>query len=94
MATFTLGNTEAAARRKTTVTAFACVCIGLAIGTVAGLLTAPKSGKQLRQDVGRKLDDARDALGKLGEQAEELWERREDLAKAAEPVTRFLRRGA
>jgi gas vesicle protein len=98
MATFTFGKTELAARRKATMGAFGFMCIGLAVGAIAGLLTAPKSGKQLRKDMGRKLDDARDAMNKLGEQAEELWERGGELAEAAvkkaEPVARFLRRGA
>lgn len=96
MATFTIGKTELAARRKTTMNAFSFMMIGLAVGAVAGLLTAPKSGKQLRKDIGRKLDDARDAMEDLGEKAGELWERGEEFAEAvaekAEPVTRFLRR--
>lgn len=96
MATVTIGNTELAARRKTTIGAFGFMLIGLAIGAAAGLLTAPKSGKQLRRDMSRRLDDARDTINKLSEQAEELWERGGELAEAAakkaEPVARFLRR--
>ena len=94
MPTVTIGKTE----RRSTLGAFGFMLIGLAVGAVAGMLTAPKSGKQLRQDVGRKLDDARDAMGSLGEKAGDILERGGDLAEAAakraEPVTRFFRRGA
>jgi gas vesicle protein len=96
MATFTFGKTELAARRKVAMGAFGFMLIGLGIGAIAGLLTAPKSGKQMRKDVGRKLDDARDAVQNLSKQAGEIWERGEELAEAAarkaEPVARFLRR--
>jgi gas vesicle protein len=98
MATVTIGKTELAARRKTTMGAFGFMMTGFGAGLIAGLLTAPKSGKQLRKDMGRKLDDAREAMENLGEKAGEIWERGEEIAEAAakkaEPVARFLRRGA
>lgn len=95
--------------RNNTLTAIGYMIVGLGIGAAAGLLTAPKSGKQLRKDVGRRLDDAReimegrleearDAMQNLSKRTGEIWERGEELAESArrtaEPVARFLRRGA
>ncbi len=56
------------------------ILIGAAAGVVAGLLTAPKSGKETRKDIKnkatelkgaaeRKLKDAHTELGKLSDQA-------------------------
>ena len=99
----------ATSTRNNTLTAIGYMVVGLGIGTVAGLLTAPKSGKQTRKDVGRRLDEARDvvesrleeardAMENLSKRTGEIWERGEELAetarKKAEPVARFLRRGA
>ena len=96
-------------RRNNTLSAIGYMIVGLGVGCVAGLLTAPKSGKQLRKDVGRRLDDARDvmesrleeardAMETLSKKTGEIWERGEELAETArrkaEPVARFLRRGA
>jgi gas vesicle protein len=97
MATFSFGKSELAIRRKNhTFSALGYMVAGLGIGTVAGLLTAPKSGKQMRKEMGRKLEDARDAVENLSTKAGELWERGEELAEAArrkaEPVARYLRR--
>ena len=98
-----------ASTRNNTFTAIGYMIVGLGIGTVAGLLTAPKSGKQLRKDVGRRLEDARevvesrleearDAMESLGKRTGEIWEHGEELAETArrkaEPVARVLRRGA
>ena len=42
--------------------------IGTAVGVVAGILTAPKSGKETRQDVARKAREVKKAAGdKAGE---------------------------
>ena len=110
MATFSFGKSEFTTRRRNnTFVALGYMIVGLGIGAVAGLLTAPKSGKQLRKDVGRRLegardvvegrlDEARDAMESLGKKTGEIWERGEELAETArrkaEPVARFLRRGA
>lgn len=96
-------------RMNSTLTAIGYMIVGFGIGAVAGLLTAPKSGKQLRKDVGRRLDDARevvesrleearDAMETLSKRTGEILERGEELVETArrnaEPVARFLRRGA
>jgi gas vesicle protein len=72
------------------------MAIGLGLGALVGMLTAPKSGKQLRKDVQRKYDDAREAVENLGKRAGDLLERGEEMAEVArqkaEPITRVFRR--
>ena len=96
MANFRFGKSELFARRKNYAAALGFMAIGLGLGALAGLLTAPKSGKQLRKDVQRKYEGARDAVETLGKRAGDLWERGEELAEVArqkaEPVTRVFRR--
>jgi gas vesicle protein len=43
-------------------TAITFLLIGLGAGALAGLLLAPKTGKQLRRDLKRGYDDAKDSL--------------------------------
>jgi gas vesicle protein len=96
MVDFRFGKSEIYARRRTYTTALGFMALGLGLGALAGLLTAPKSGKQLRKDMQRKVDDAREAVETLGKRAGDLWERGEELAEAArrkaEPVVRAFRR--
>jgi gas vesicle protein len=107
MAAFRLGQFERIARRKRLTTALGFMLIGLGAGAIAGLLTAPKSGKLLRKDVLNKIDDARDAAERIGKRAGDLWDKGEELAEVAlhkgeefaeaarqtvEPVARMMRR--
>ena|ERR1700687_3759758 len=96
MAVFQFGKSEISARRKTYATALGCMAIGLGLGTLAGLLTAPKSGKQLRKDMQRKVDGARETVENLSKRAGDLMERGEEFAEVArrkaEPITRVFRR--
>ncbi|HXZ31295.1 MAG TPA: YtxH domain-containing protein [Terriglobales bacterium] len=64
-----------------TGTAITFFLIGLGAGTVIGLLFAPKPGKQMRRELRRKYEDARDAI--------EDW--KEDAKAAAEDA---VERGA
>ena len=97
MAEFHIGSSST--RRKQYVNTFFLVMLGFGVGAIAGVLTAPKSGKQLRKEIGRKVEDARDKMEEVGEQvgkrAGELWEHGEKLAEAArrtaEPVARMIR---
>jgi gas vesicle protein len=97
MAEFHLGRSSN--RRKQYTNTFLLFLMGFGIGAVAGILSAPKSGKQLRKDIGRKVEDARDKMEEVGDQvgkrAGELFERGEKLVEAAkrtaEPVTRMIR---
>ena len=54
--------------------------IGAAVGTVAGILTAPKSGKETRDDIKRKAGEAKDAAG---EKAEDLKRKAGDHIESA-----------
>jgi gas vesicle protein len=48
--------------RSNVGTAVTFLMIGLGAGALIALLIAPKSGKQLRKDLRRRAEDARDAL--------------------------------
>jgi gas vesicle protein len=52
-------------------TAVTFFLIGLGAGTLAGLLLAPKTGKQLRRDLKRGYEDARDAVGDWADDAKD-----------------------
>jgi len=56
---------------------------GLAVGAVAGLLMAPKSGKKLRQDLMSKMDDAKDQAKDYTDAAKEKGD---ELQKQAQDV--------
>jgi gas vesicle protein len=82
-------------------TAVAFLLIGVGIGALVGMLYAPKTGKQMRKDLRRKLDDARDTLDDWKDQAKEVaedaMERGSDLADdlrdRVAPLAKNLRRG-
>jgi len=78
-------------------TAITFLLIGLGAGTLIGLLFAPKPGKQMRKELRRKYEDAREtiedwkeeargvaeeALERGAEMAEEIRDRVTPLAKA------------
>ena len=81
-------------------TAITFLLIGLGAGTLIGLLCAPKPGKQLRKELRRKYDDARETIGEwqedLKDAADEVMERgaemAEDLRDRVTPLTKNLRR--
>ena len=52
-------------------TAITFLLIGLGAGALAGLLLAPKTGKQLRRDLKRGYDDARDNFGDWADDAKD-----------------------
>lgn len=61
----------------------ALLLIGFAAGAIAAALMTPKTGKQMRRTLKRKLDDARDAMGEWSEQAGDWAEKGSDLANKA-----------
>jgi gas vesicle protein len=97
MAEFRFGNYEFSRRQQHFTTALSCLAIGLGLGALAAMFVTPKTGKQLRKDVRRKYEDARDAVENISDRANDIWERRDEFAEAArrtaEPVTRAFRRG-
>src|SRR5882757_11043932 len=52
-------------------TAVTFLLIGLGAGALAGLLLAPKTGKQMRRDLKRGYDDAVDTVGDWADEAKD-----------------------
>jgi gas vesicle protein len=52
-------------------TAITFLLIGLGAGALAGLLLAPKTGKQMRRDLQRGFEDAKDTLGDWADEAKD-----------------------
>ncbi len=88
-------------------TAITFLLIGLGAGALAGLLLAPKTGKQLRRDLRRGYEDARDSIGdwtddakdrvrdatdKVRDAASRGVELAEDLRDKVEPLRRAINR--
>src|SRR5689334_14828722 len=81
-------------------TAVTFLLIGLGVGAVIGMLYAPKPGKQLRKDVRRRYEDARETLEDWKDQArgmaEDAIERgseiAEELREKVTPLTKAVRR--
>lgn len=69
-------------------TAITFLLIGLGAGALAGLLLAPKTGKQMRRDLQRGYEDAKDNLGEWADEA------RERVREAGERVRDAANRGA
>jgi len=65
-------------------TAVTFLLIGLGAGALIGLLFAPKSGRQMRKDLRRRYDEARETIDEWKEDAreaaEEAMERGSELA--------------
>ena len=90
--------------KSTTGTAVTFLMIGLGAGALITLLLAPKSGKQMRKDLRRKYDDARDTLQDWSEDARERvgdvvdrsaeWaeELRDVAREKAAPIAKAIRR--
>ena len=57
--------------KSTAGTAVTFLLIGLGAGALVALLLAPKTGKQMRKDLRRKYDDARDAMEDFAEEAKD-----------------------
>jgi len=55
-------------------TAIIFLLIGLGAGTLIGLLFAPKSGRQMRKELRRRYEDARETIDDWKEEAREVAE--------------------
>jgi gas vesicle protein len=81
-------------------TAITFLLIGLGAGTLIGLLSAPKSGKQMRRELRRRYEDARETIEDWKEEARETaadaLERGTELAEEfrdrVTPLTKATRR--
>ena len=66
-------------------TAVTFLFIGLGAGALAALLLAPKSGRQLRRDLKRGYEDARETLGEWSDEARDrVREARERVREVAD----------
>jgi gas vesicle protein len=74
-----IGNYESS-ENSNVGTAITFLLIGLGAGALAGLLLAPKSGKQLRRDIKRGYDDA---LDNVSDWADEAADKIKDRAREA-----------
>ena len=80
-------------------TAITFLMIGLGAGTLIGLLCAPKPGKQMRKDLRRRYENARETLDDwkddAKEVAEDAFERgaeiAEDLRDRVKPIVKAVR---
>ena len=88
-------------------TAITFLLIGLGAGALAGLLLAPKTGKQFRKDLQRGYEDAKDNFGdwadeakdrvrEVGEKVRDVAARgaeiADDLRERSEPIRKAIRR--
>ena len=89
-------------------TAITFLLIGLGAGALVGLLLAPKTGKQLRKDLRRGYEDARESIGEWADEAKDRMrdvgdrvrdaaargaEMADDLRDKVEPLRRVINRG-
>lgn len=82
-------------------TAITFLLIGLGAGTLIGLLFAPKSGKQMRKDLRRKYEGARETIEDWKEDVQDAAEGAmkrgaefaDDLRERVSPLTKSIRRG-
>ena len=76
-------------------TAITFLLIGLGAGALAGLLLAPKTGKQFRRDLQRGLEDAKDNFDDWAEEAKgrarEVGDRIRDVAARGAEIADDLR---
>lgn len=65
------GRYESSDAVRTTATAITFFIIGAGAGALAALLLAPKSGKQLRKDIQRGYEDAKEAVNDWADDAKD-----------------------
>jgi gas vesicle protein len=96
-----IGKYESSESTSQIGTAVTFLLIGLGAGALTALLLAPKSGKQLRKDIRRKYEDAKDSFDEWKDEAKEAVEEArergaelaEDLRERVAPLAKNLRRG-
>lgn len=82
-------------------TAITFLLIGLGAGAVVGMLFAPKAGRQMRRDLRRGYDNARETLDDWKENAKDFADEAiergsevaDDLRDRVRPLTKVIRRG-
>jgi gas vesicle protein len=100
---FSTYDIDRSSERSGVTLGLALLCLGLAAGAITALLMAPQSGKQLRRQLRRKYEDARDVMDDWSDQASDWVERGSDWAERAsdwadkakkrvQPVSKAFRR--
>lgn len=82
-------------------TALTFLLIGLGAGALVGLLYAPRAGKQMRKELRRRYEDAREVLDDWKDDAREVAEDAiargseiaDDLRDRVKPLAKAVRRG-
>jgi len=69
-----IGKYEASEPDNAAGTAVTFLLIGLGAGALLGMLLAPKAGKQMRKDLRRKFDSARETVDEWTDDAKEFAE--------------------
>jgi gas vesicle protein len=57
--------------KSTVGIAITFLLVGLGAGALTALLLAPKTGKQMRRDLRKRYDDARDVVGDFADEAKD-----------------------
>ena len=94
------GKYESSERGGGAGTALTFLLIGLGVGTVLGLLYAPKPGKQMRRELRRRYEDARDTFEDWKEDARDLAEDAvergaeiaDEVRERVKPIAKAMRR--
>jgi gas vesicle protein len=95
------GKYEASERGGHVSTAITFLLIGLRAGALTALLLSPKAGKQMRKDLRRKYEDAREVFDDWKEDAKEAAEGAiergtefaDEIRDKVKPLTKAMRRG-
>ena len=95
------GKTEGRYEAGNVGTAVAFLLIGLGAGALIGMLCAPKTGKQMRKDLRRKFNDARETVDEWTDQAREVADQAmergadlaDDLREKVAPLAKNIRKG-
>jgi len=95
-----IGNYESSEENSQVGTAVTFLLIGLGVGALTALLLAPKTGKQLRKEIRRKYEDAKDTIDdwkdEAKEAAEDVMERGSDIAdeirERVSPLAKAMRK--
>lgn len=95
-----IGKYESSDSSSQAGTAITFLFIGLGVGALTALLLAPKTGKQLRKDIRRKYEDAKDTVedwtDDAKEAAEEMMERGSEIAdeirEKVSPLAKVIRK--
>ena len=95
------GKYEASESGSQMGTAVTFLLIGLGVGALTALMLAPKTGKQMRRDLRRRFEDARESFDEWSDEAkeaaEDVLERgaelAEELRERMAPLAKAIRKG-